>query len=381
MLRVATAFSGGFGSVEFALKYEKVEHETVFACEWLEPQRKSYLLNHGEPSSNFYKDIRDMDGNKYKGKIDLYHLSPPCQSYSIAGKRGGADDERGGLMFEAIRSISEVQPKIFTIENVKGLLSSNGGEDFKHIMADLSRLDNYTLCHGVMNAREQGTPQNRERLFIVGIRADMSQMPFPTRTKLIKRLKEVLEDDVLQKYYLSDKMLNSFVRKSRDTGYKFNPKKRKDSYRQCLTARYYKMGVCDPYIEEELDKVGYINRDTQSGRVYSPNGVAPTLSALGGGLGAKTGLFEMTNKIRRLTPRECSRIQGDFSDCFVFGNASDTKLYEFIGNAIDINTYRRLLRQMLNHTKDASWNNPNKPCDTTFKQKEIQRKNLFGEEI
>ena len=97
MIKVMTAFSGGFGSIEFALKYENIEHEIVAACEWLDPQRKSYLLNHGEPTSNFYKDIRDLDGTKYKGEIDLYHLSPPCQSYSLAGQRGGAADERGGL--------------------------------------------------------------------------------------------------------------------------------------------------------------------------------------------------------------------------------------------------------------------------------------------
>ncbi|MDD5360465.1 MAG: DNA cytosine methyltransferase [Sulfurovaceae bacterium] len=95
-LKVATAFSGGFGSIEFALKYNNIPHEIVFACEYAEPQRKSYLLNHGMPTVEFCKDIKDLDGTKYKGMIDLYHLSPPCQSYSLAGNRCGALDDRGG---------------------------------------------------------------------------------------------------------------------------------------------------------------------------------------------------------------------------------------------------------------------------------------------
>jgi len=104
-MTVATTFSGGFGSVEIALKYLGIPHEVVFACEWMGPQRESYLLNHSKPTSNFYKDIRDLDGTKYKDEIFYLHESPPCQSYSMAGSRGGADDERGGLMFEAIKKI------------------------------------------------------------------------------------------------------------------------------------------------------------------------------------------------------------------------------------------------------------------------------------
>jgi len=201
-LKIATCFSGGFGSVEMAMKYENIPNEVVFACEWLEPQRKSYIQNHGEPTSCFYKDIRDLDGGKYKGEIDYLHLSPPCQSYSLAGQRGGASDERGGLMFEAIRVIDEVQPKMFTIENVKGLLSANGGEDWRNIMMDLRSLPGYTISYGVMNAKEQGTPQNRERVFIVGFRADAPLMPFPERIHLDNDMFDFIEDECDECYYL-----------------------------------------------------------------------------------------------------------------------------------------------------------------------------------
>jgi len=516
MLKVMTSFSGGFGSIEFALKYENIEHEIVAACEWLDPQRKSYLHNHGEPTSSFYKDIRDLDGTRYKGEIDLYHLSPPCQSYSLAGSRGGAEDERGGLMFEAIKSIDEVQPKMFTIENVKGLLSSNGGEDWKNILRDVRSLKGYTVTWGVMNAKDQGTPQNRERVFIVGFRGKCMPMPFPKRIKLDKCLADVLEDDVIEKYYLSDKAMSGFIDielKDKHSIHVGNSTSRgaysgSDKIAFCLRA-----GNCGGVIESrKINKLGFINQDTQAsavfspnglspslcagthryaqgyikeelnqignidtkghnslwGRVYNPDGKAPTQNAKGGGAGAKTGLFmvksatkdgyetaqqgdsinltfpnsktrrgrvgksvpqtldtacnqgviepiinvigniypsnhnagdifskkgivgvltcsgprpsvknvapkiEENHKIRRLTPRECSRVQGDFQDMFKQGEASDTKLYEFIGNAMDISTTRNLLKAMFSHKVEFS-----EPLEPSFVRKEMVNNTLF----
>lgn len=332
-LKVATAFSGGFGSVEFALKYENIDHEVVFACEWMEPQRKSYIKNHGEPTSNFYKDIRDFDGTKYKGEIDYYHLSPPCQSYSLAGKRGGASDERGGLMFEAIKSIDEVQPKMFTIENVKGLLSSNGGEDWNNIMRDIRSLPGYTITYGVMNAKEQGTPQNRERVFIVGMRADAPMMPFPERVSLDKCLADVLEDEVDKKYYLSDKAIKAY-------------EKLVDISENCVIAQRAR-GVND-------------------GGVFK---ISPTIS---------TSVWEhnhalfLDGKFRRLTQREVSRLQGDFKDMFILCGTSNS--YKFIGNAMDISTTRNLIKQMLKHSQNLIWNEPSEP---SFIRREIESKNLF----
>jgi len=435
-MKIATAFSGGFGSIEFAMKCENIKHEVVFACEWLDPQRKSYLHNHGEPTSNFYKDIRDMDGTKYKGEIDLYHLSPPCQSYSLAGRRGGAADERGGLMFSAIKSINEVQPKMFTIENVKGLLSSNGGEDWKNILSDVRSLKGYTVQYGVMNAKDQGTPQNRERLFIVGFRGECMPMPFPSVTKLDKCLANVLEDEVDEKYYLSKKAIANFIKKDSDPNNNMSIQafhSREDDYSATITARYNKRGITDPYILESINKIGFINQDTQAsqvfssdgvcpslcagthgyaqgyiaelkqignidqkghnslwGRVYDPDGIAPTQNAKGGGGGgAKTGLvlvdqphkdfpygiIEIDGEyyaVRRLTPRECSRVQGDFNDMFKQGDASDTKLYEFVGNAMDISTTRNLLKTMFAHKVEFG-----EPQEPSFVRSETAQKSLF----
>ncbi len=386
MIKVATAFSGGFGSVEFALKYLGIKHEVVFACEWMKPQRESYLLNHGEPTSNFYEDIRTLNGTKYKGQIDYYHLSPPCQSYSLAGSRGGAADDRGGLMFEAIKSIDEVQPKMFSVENVRGLLSSNNGEDWKNILKDFNSLKGYTVSFGIMNAKEQETPQNRERVFIVGFRGDGAKMNFPKRVPLKYKLFELLEDEVDDKYFLSEKTLSNFIKKDNDDS---NPMRvqafhgKNDEVCATITARYYKGGITDPYIKEELIQIGNIDTKGHNslwGRVYDTNGIASTLNAQGGGAGAKTGLYKVykdlgtiiedgvTYSVRRLIPREAARVQGDFEDKFNLGNFSDTKLYEFIGNAMDISTTKNLITKMLRHLANVNIAEPKEPSFTISTQ-------------
>lgn len=424
-MKIGTAFSGGFGSVEFALKYLNQDHQIIFACEWKDPQRKSYINNHGNPPI-FYKDIRNMDSKSHKGEIDYYHLSPPCQSYSLAGSRGGAADERGGLMFEAIKSIDEVQPKMFSVENVKGLISSNNGEDWKNILKDFRSLKGYTISWGIINAKEQGTPQNRERVFIVGFRGQAPQMSFPKRIELDKNIGSILEDHVPEKYYLSQKMIDGFTINNK-SDFKFEPHNIDDAFSKCLTARYFKMGKTDPYIKvPQLIQVGNIDQKGHNslwGRVYSTEGIGACLNANGGGAGAKTGLYQIPSghkkgfvevgygdtinlafvrnsnsrgtarndgiantldtscnqaviqdRIRKLTPRECARLQGDFNDQFNIKGFSDTKLYEFIGNAMDISSTKNLITRMLEHCKNVKFT---KPIEPSFASTNIIQKGLF----
>jgi len=398
-LRVATAFSGGFGSVEFALKYLNIKHKIVFACEIQEAQRKSYLQNHGNPTDEFYKDIKEIDGSRYRGEIDYYHLSPPCQSYSIAGKRAGAADDRGGLMFEAIKSIDDVQPKMFSIENVKGLLSVNDGNDWKNIIKDLKSLKGYTISWGIMNAKEQGTPQNRERVFIVGFRGQSPMFNFPKRRPLRYILADLLEDKVDDKYYLSEKMMQSFIahkerHDAKGNGFGIKPKTKDDLIANAISCKAGSRAT-DNFIDIELIQVGNIDTKGHNslwGRVYSTNGIASTQNAKGGGAGAKTGLYivprcnnnggykktnispsvttssfehnnfiEHKTNIRRLTPRECARVQGDFEDRFILDGFSDTKLYEFIGNAMDISTTKNLIERMLEHLESVKISEPQEP--------------------
>lgn len=161
MIKVGTLFSGGLAAVEWALKYENLDHEIVFACEWDKYARKQYLAFHGEPTSNFYVDVSDMDGKPYKDKIDLMVWGSPCQDLSLAGKRKGFDGEKSSLFREGARIMSEVMPKVFIFENVKGLLSSNGGDDYKEVEKTFRDIG-YHMAMKVVNAKNQGTAQNRE---------------------------------------------------------------------------------------------------------------------------------------------------------------------------------------------------------------------------
>lgn len=384
-LKIATTFSGGFGSVEMAFKYLNIPHEVVFACEWMDPQRKSYLQNHSEPTSNFYKDIRDLDGTKYKDEVFYLHESPPCQSYSMAGSRGGASDERGGLMFEAIKKIDEIQPKMFSVENVKGLLSSNNGEDWKNILKDFNSLKGYTISWGIMNAKEQGTPQNRERVFIVGFRGQAPKMSFPQRIKLNKRLGDFLEEEVDEKYFLNQKTIDGFVKHKerhdgRGNGFGFKIKNTDD----IASAISTKAGTrqTDNYITEKIKiisghksgfvEVGYgdsINlafaKNPNSRSTARNDGCINTLDT-------SCNQAVVLERIRKFTPKECARLQGDFDDMFKLEGFKDSKLYEFIGNAMDISTTKNLITKMLSHQKIVKFTEPSEPSFEVRAMKQTQ---------
>ena len=207
MLKIATAFSGGLAAPEFALRYENIKHEVVFACEWDKYARQQYLHFHGKPQT-FYKDIKDLDATQYKDKIDLFVWGSPCQDLSLAGKRKGFDGEKSSLFREGARVMSEMMPKCFIFENVKGLLSSNNGNDYKEVVSTFQKLGYYCTMQ-VMNTKDYGVPQNRERVFIVGF-LDQDKhysFEFEKPIQLTKRLRDILEDDVDEKYYLNKKLL------------------------------------------------------------------------------------------------------------------------------------------------------------------------------
>ena len=249
-MKIGTDFSG-IGSPEMALKMLGIEHEQVFACEIDKYARKSFEAIHGSPKT-FYNDITERDHNEVP-QLDLYCAGFPCQSFSMAGKRKGFEDVRGTLFFNVAEFIKINQPKVFILENVKGLLSHDGGKTFQTIISLLT--DNggtangqmfipyfedglgYHIYYKVLNTKDYGIPQNRERIFIVGFK-EFREFSFPKPFKLELRLKDMLQDNP---EYKCDKALNKIEKHK-------NPilgKSKNDDYSACIHSGYHKMGGRD----------------------------------------------------------------------------------------------------------------------------------------
>jgi len=398
-MRIGTDFSG-IGSPEMALELLGIEHTKEFACEIDKYARESYKAIYGEPKK-FYEDITKRDHSEVP-QLDLYVGGFPCQSFSMAGNRKGFDEARGTLFFNVAEFIQINQPKMFILENVKGLLSHDNGKTFQTIVSILS--DNggtvnsqqsipyyddglgYHIYHKVLNTKDFGIPQNRERIFIVGFK-DFREFSFPKPFPLELRLKDILEDEVDDKFYLSDKMVNVLTKYENPIIKNDTPDKS-----SCLTANYFKMGGRDQqYLKvksatskgyeeaKEGDSINYSvpNSKTRRGRVGK--GVAQTLdtSCNQAVIGAMRGRYNkdgkteqqielndtgntnsittvqkdnlvVSDKIRRLTPLECFRLQGYPYEAFYKAQKvnSDTQLYKQAGNSITVNVMMELIKKL-----------------------------------
>ena len=241
-------------------------------------------------------DITVENDHSYTANQAIVHN---CQSFSLAGKRKGKDDKRGILFFSSLDFIRENKPKYFIFENVKGLLSHDktdkkakygktfsewinylGGKSINGNATFIPYEDSvpYHIYFQVLNAKEHGVPQNRERIFIVGIRDDAdNSFRFPIKEVLKLRLKDVLEPIVDEKYFLSDSMLNMLTshadrHNKKGTGFAVDYK---DENSIAVTIRA-NAALCPT---DNILKVGFINQDTQASQVYSDNGVSPNMCA------------------------------------------------------------------------------------------------------
>ena len=205
-MRIGTLFSG-IGAPEQAAARVWPNHEIAFACEWDKFARQSYLANYEIDEAHFHTDVRELDGTQYRGKVDILVGGSPCQAFSVAGLRGGTADDRGGLIYEYIRVVEEVKAPVIVYENVKGMLSIDGGRTIKEFVQVLRDIG-YYYHYEILNTKDYGVPQNRERLFLVGFLDHEAyyRFAFAPKVPLTKRLKDVLEENVDEKYYLSQKM-------------------------------------------------------------------------------------------------------------------------------------------------------------------------------
>lgn len=299
MLRVLSLFSG-IGAFEKALERLNIEHEVVAYCEIDKYASKAYSIIHDIPESKNLNDVTKVDILDVEDTVDLITYGFPCQDISNAGKQKGFTDEdgnrtRSGLFFEALRIIDEYRPKFAIAENVKALTSKKFSEEFKTVLDSLDEVG-YNNYYAVLNAKDYGIPQNRERVFIISIRKDIDKgFTFPAAVPLTLRLKDMLEDTVDEKYYLSDQAVAGLIehkRRNRENGNGFganinNPDEVGVS--PCIRARYYKDGSESLIEVKEATKTGYAvaklgdsinleqpNSKTRRGRVGK--GVAQTLT-------------------------------------------------------------------------------------------------------
>jgi len=345
---VGSDFSG-VGAFEQALKRLKIDYNTVFACDLDKYARQTYIENNGEPDY-FPEDVYDREIPVEP--LDIYMSSPPCQSFSLAGSRKGEQDDRGVLFYNSHEFIKANKPRYFIFENVKGLLSDDGGKTFQRWIDYLATSVNgqpvifpheesvmYHVYHRVLNSKDFGVPQNRERIFIIGIRDDKDN----------KKLKDVLESEVDEKYYLSESAINSIINnKDNIQKSKINP--------EVASALQSPGNACGTYKGANYIKTGnsqaiewIADYRTDEGLRIRKDGNSPCLSASMNkpndnmSRGNCVPLIKQA-KIRRLTPRECFRLQ-DFPDSFTW-TCSDTQAYKQAGNSITVGVLEKIIGKL-----------------------------------
>ena len=388
MIKVGSDFSG-VGAFNQALMRLGVEYKEVFACDMDKYARQTYIHNYGEPEyypENVYK--REIP----KDSLDIYMTSPPCQAFSLAGKRLGKDDKRGILFFNSLEFIQVNKPRYFIFENVKGLLSDDNGKTFSEwvnilggksvnglpILFPYEESVPYHLYWKMLNSKEHGVPQNRERVFLVGIRDDSdNSFRFPVEEHLTNRLKDVLEEDVDDKYFLSENTLSTLINNQRFNKYK--PIENFNTESSCITSNSGKVVNSNNYLKigtwrTHKDGQGFREIEDGSGQpvnqtldtgcqqgvilplfhwgkgkenermVYDKKGISPCMTSAMGMGGGYTPSIIQQYKIRRLTPRECFRLM-DFPDTFTW-DVSDSQAYKQAGNSIVVNVLYKILKNL-----------------------------------
>ncbi len=299
------------------------EIETVFVSEWNTKAQETYYANFGE-KNNIAGDITRID-EKEIPEHDILLAGFPCQAFSLAGHRKGFDDARGTLFFDVARIVKEHKPKVVFAENVKNLVNHDRGKTFKVIKRILTDLG-YDVFYQVLNSKDFGVPQNRERIYIVAFREDISpkDFSFPTKTDDSKVIADILEEEETSpKYYLSDVYLNSLRRHK---------------------ARHKEKGNGFGYEIRSLDSI--------AGAVVC------------GGMGRERNLIidrrltdftpvthikgEINREfIRKMTPREWARLQG-FPDDFKL-TVADTHLYAQFGNSVTVPVIKAIAERIKKH--------------------------------
>lgn len=324
--------------------------------EGLEKRNKvkaSYTANYDIDKDDFHWNIAFLDGKQYAGKVDLFVGGSPCQSFSFVGKQRGLDDTRGTLFYEYARLIDEIRPKVFIYENVRAVTSHDGGKTWKKMQQVFNELD-YSFSWKVLNARDYGIPQNRERLFVVGFRNDLNldvKFDFPKAIELEKKMQDFLLDSAPGGYFLPQKGVD-FVTSEKNLSKRFTQIDGEVQLCQKKNQQFNWHGDFVFQSEEDAEKNHipdlekyYLSEkvrkyvlSTGTKNFYSKpktdlEVARPLLTTMHKMHRAGVDNYVTTDgRLRKLTPRECLRLMG-FSDSFKIV-VSDTSMYQQAGNSI-----------------------------------------------
>lgn len=355
MINVGTVFSG-IGAVEHALDLLGIDHRVIFACDNGERKLKteykdivkntqnmtnedrnkyiseiydkeagvnyveqSYKANYTIENDAYFQDVKLLDGNEFKGKIDLFVGGSPCQSFSIMGKRGGLEEARGTLFYEYARLVKEIEPKVFIYENVTGMLNHDNGHTWK-VISNIFDTLGYVWKYWVLNAKDFGLPQNRRRIFVVGFKKEYSNLfekiMEPQKIKLTHDMSALLDKKVDNKYYLPEKGFKRAIDPKQKKHVALNGK-----IARCQVACQQYNWFGDMRFESEIP-----NRIENDNRIYK------------GEYNGERGVA------RCLSPRECLRLMG-FSDSFKIV-VPDTQMYRQVGNSIAVNVMMEVVKRI-----------------------------------
>ena len=312
------------------------------------------------------QDIRKWDKDI---KVDLIMHGSPCQDFSLAGKNAGGDKDSGtrsSLMYETIRIVEKLKPKYVLWENVKNLLSKKHIHNFNAYLEIMEQLG-YKNYYQVLNAKDYGIPQNRERVFVVSIRNDINKIyAFPQKQELKLKLKDLLEDKVDEKYYLSEKMIK-YISATGTANFKNPDAKINLDIARPLTTDPNKRAGTTNYLSDELpanyDLSILIKNNTKKGYLEAFEGDGVDISGrmqyhrgnvqkqMIQTLNTKQDYGVVTEdlRIRKLTPREYWRLMGFSDEVFekVQKVNSDTQLFKQAGNSIVVNVLEAILSNLL----------------------------------
>ncbi|MDW3922257.1 DNA cytosine methyltransferase [Staphylococcus saprophyticus] len=328
----------------------------------------------GEEDLDDITTITDEHFRLYRGQCDIITAGFPCQSFSIAGKRAGFEDTRGTIFFHIARAIKEIQPSYVLLENVKGLLSHDEGWTYRTIVQTLDELG-FISEWGMFNSKYWGVPQNRERVYILVTRKDKFKGPLlfdllKQQTEVTRRLIDVLEDEVDEKYYFSEEKLKKLTL---DINLTIDEEPRISIVENTSRTNYYAANIYDSYglsttvaardymgpkqiavreatkkgyaLAEQGDSinVSYPTSKTRRGRVGKQ--VAQTLQAGE----VNQGVVMNDIRIRKLVPIETWRLQG-FSDEQFYkaknSGVSNSQLYKQAGNSVTVNVVDAIVKKL-----------------------------------